>query len=143
MEQYTQEQLNQFDDIINRLANGQNVSVDESLQPIYSVLADRGWISNKTRYESLKFYAILKTPEFNGLLAGGTFSERYKRKIGQQQQPSTVQNFYGGNNNVGNNNAIITENKGKISTKQGNTEIERKSFFGTIFGAILSFFKCD
>jgi len=139
MEQYTQEQLNQFDEIINRLANGQTVNVDDSLQPIYSVLAEDGWISKKTRYESFKFYAILKSSEFERMLVGGTFSERHKQKLEQQQQNIT-QVFYGGNNNVGNNNTIVSENKGSvIPIRQGNTEIERKS----ILGKLLSFFKCN
>ena len=140
-ELFTQEQLNQLDDIIKRLANGQTVNVDDSLRSIYNILANEGWIigGKNAKYESGRFYRIHKSSNFESLLAGGTFSERYKRKVEQQQQNIT-QVFYGGNNNVGNNNTIVSENKGSvIPIRQGNTEIERKS----ILGKLLSFFKCN
>ena len=80
-EQYTQEQLDQFDEIINRLSKGRTINVYDYPQSVYAVLANKGWISSKNRYSNFEFFAIIKGRDFDRLLIGGTFSERYYREL--------------------------------------------------------------
>ena len=131
-EQYSQEQLEQFDEIIERLSKGQTIDVNDYPQSVYAILAKKGWISDKNRYNPSCYYSILQGHDFDGLLAGGTFSKRYfERKRSNAQSIIYNVNAHNSNVSIGNqNNQVLNVSislfENAIEEIQKNTDLSNE-----------------
>lgn len=76
MENYSEETLSIVDEIINKLANNGSVKPDDYGIKYFNLLENKGWIFNHIN-EQGNFFIIRKSKEFDSLLLGGNFSQRY------------------------------------------------------------------
>ena len=148
-ENYKQEQLKFIDELIERFQSKPAIT-DIPLKDnwAYDILEGEGIIKLTRDDLSEELIAAIKNDKFEGYLAIGTFSERYKRKLEKEKKNTnlsiTNNNIQGNNNIIGTNNTIVAENKNSVvSIKQGNVEIEKKSILGKIISVLPSFLKCE
>ena len=76
MENYTEETLSKLDEIIDKLNNSIKVNPADYDNKYFSLLLKENWIFNHIN-EQGNFFIIRKSKEFDSLLLGGNFSQRY------------------------------------------------------------------
>ena len=76
MENYSEETLSKLDEIIDKLNNNIEVNPNDDDNKYFSLLFKKNWIFNHIN-EQGNFSIIRKSKEFDSLLLGGNFSQRY------------------------------------------------------------------
>lgn len=76
MENYSEETLSIVDEIINKLANNGSVEPDDYEIKYFNLLENKGWIKCPKNTDG-SYVLIRKSKEFDSMLLGGNFSERY------------------------------------------------------------------
>jgi hypothetical protein len=140
-DRFSPEVLADLDAIVEELRiNGRIEKPKEEHQYLYAILAECGWLHKALYNGGCPIIGISKSTTFDSLYAGGKPSERYVRRIKQLEHSASAQTIAHYHNE---SNVNISGGRNKVSVKQGNTEIEKKSIWGKLIGFLASIIKCQ